>query len=53
MRSAIAGNSRGELGLCACLNGGEVLVRDRATGHEIIGPAIQAAARLVGHLPRS
>ncbi|HYI69936.1 MAG TPA: alpha/beta fold hydrolase [Skermanella sp.] len=48
MRSAIVG----ELGLSACLDAGEVLVRTGAGGEvETIGPAIQAAARLVHLLP--
>jgi pimeloyl-ACP methyl ester carboxylesterase/DNA-binding SARP family transcriptional activator len=51
MRSAILANSMGELGLSACLDSGEVLVRVGAAGIETIGPAIQTAAQLVHPLP--
>jgi hypothetical protein len=51
LRSAIAGNSGGELALSACLDTGEVLVRSGAAGIETIGPAIQTAAQLVHLLP--
>lgn len=53
MRSALATDSSGdELGLSACLDAGEVLVRTGAGGEiETVGPAIQAAARLVHLLP--
>src|SRR4051794_10477904 len=36
MRSAVAGNSRGELGLRVCLDAGKVLVRNQVSGHETI-----------------
>ena len=53
MRSAMATDSSGgELGLSACLDAGEVLVRTGAGGEvETVGPPIQAAARLVHLLP--
>ena len=52
MRAALASGSGGELCLSACLDSGEVLVREAAAGGtETIGPAIQTAARLVHLLP--
>jgi pimeloyl-ACP methyl ester carboxylesterase/DNA-binding SARP family transcriptional activator len=52
MRAALASGSGGELCLSACLDSGEVLVRETAAGGmETIGPAIQTAARLVHLLP--